>query len=60
MFYIEAMREAKEDEKFDPRRSVHSIGKDGRFIKRKKGTDKPKNPLKVTPLLRIWGTIRLV
>jgi hypothetical protein len=45
MLYIEAMREAKDDEDFDPRRSDHAIGKDGRFIKKKQGTDKPKTPL---------------
>ncbi len=50
MLYIEAMREAKEDEEFDPRRSDHVMGKDGRFIKSKKGTDKPKNPMTVTYL----------
>ncbi len=29
--YIEAMREAKEDPEFDPRRTHLVIGKDGRF-----------------------------
>ncbi len=55
MLYIEAMREAKEDEDFDPRRSDHTIGKDGRFIKSKKDTDKPKNPLTVTYLCFTFG-----
>jgi hypothetical protein len=50
MLYIDAMREAKDDEDFDPRRSDHATGKDGRFIKKKQGTDKPKNPLTVTYL----------
>jgi hypothetical protein len=35
MLYIEAMRDAKEDEECDPRRSDHTIGKDGRFVKSK-------------------------
>jgi hypothetical protein len=55
MLYIEAMRDAKEDEEFDPRRSDYIIGKDGRFIKSKKGTDKPKNPLTVTYLCNAFG-----
>jgi hypothetical protein len=45
----------KEDEEFDPRRSDHTIGKDGRFIKSKKGTDKPKNPITVTYLCYAFG-----
>jgi hypothetical protein len=55
MLYIEAMREAKGDEEFDPRRSDHTMGKDGRFIKSKKSTDKPKNPLTVTYLCYAFG-----
>ncbi len=43
MLYIDAMREAEEDETFDPRRNEHVTGKDGRFVAQK---DKsiPKNP----------------
>ena len=50
MLYIEAMQDAKEDSTFDPRRSDHKIGKDGKFISSKKGTVKPKNALTVTYL----------
>ncbi len=50
MLYIEAMQEAKDDATFDPRRSDHKTGKDGNFIKVKKGTVKPKNALIVTYL----------
>ncbi len=49
------MREAKDDEEFDPRRSDHTVGKDGRFIKSKKGTDKPKHSLTVTYLCYAFG-----
>jgi hypothetical protein len=45
--YIEAMQEARNDPEFDPRRSDHKIGKDGRFTKTKNGCTKPKNPLTV-------------
>jgi hypothetical protein len=31
MLYIEAMQEAKDDPKFDPRRQDHKTGKDGKF-----------------------------
>jgi hypothetical protein len=55
MLYIEALREAKEDDEFDPRRSDHTRGKDGSFIKSKKATDKPKNPLTVTYLCYAFG-----
>jgi hypothetical protein len=47
MLYIEAMQEAKDDPKFDPRRQDHKTEKNGQFIKVKKGTVKPKNPLTV-------------
>ena len=47
MLYIEAMQEAKDDPKFDPRRQDHKTGKNGQFIKVKKGNVKPKNPLTV-------------
>jgi hypothetical protein len=50
MLYIEAMQEAKDDATFDPRRQDHKTGKDGKFIKVKKGTVKPKNALTVTYL----------
>ena len=50
MLYIEAMQEAKEDATYDPRRQDHKTGKDGKFIKIKKGTVKPKNALTVTYL----------
>ena len=41
------MQDAKNDPKFDPRRQDHKTGKNGQFIKLKKGTVKPKNPLTV-------------
>ncbi len=50
MLYIEAIQDAKEDSTFDPRRSEHKIGKDGKFVSSKKGTVKPKNALTVTYL----------
>jgi len=50
MLYIEAMQDAKQDADFDPRRSDHKTGKDGKFVKAKHGTVKPKNPLTVTYL----------
>ena len=46
--YIEAVQEAKDDCNFDPRRSEHVTGKDGRFMQISKGTTKPKNALTVT------------
>ena len=55
LLYIEALQEAKEDDEFDPRRSDHITGKDGRFIKRKQGADKPQNPLTVTYLCYAFG-----
>jgi hypothetical protein len=48
--YIEALQDAKNDSEFDPRRSGHVTGKDGRFIQAKNSTCKPKNPLTVTYL----------
>lgn len=48
--YIEALQEAKDDVDFDPRRSDHLTGKDGKFMKKKNATLKPKNPLTVTYL----------
>jgi len=50
ILYIEAMQEAKDDATYDPRRKDHKTGKDGKFIKVKKGTEKPKNALTVTYL----------
>jgi hypothetical protein len=50
MLYIEAVQDAKNDCSFDPRRSDHKTGKDGKFISVKKGTVKPKNALTVTYL----------
>ncbi len=50
MLYIEAMQDAKQDPDFHPRRSDHKTGKDGKFVKVKQGTIKPKNPLTVTYL----------
>ncbi len=50
MLYIEAMQEAKDDATYDPRRQDHKTGKDGKFMKVKKGTVKPKNALTVTNL----------
>jgi hypothetical protein len=43
MLYIEAMQDAKKDATFDPRRSEHKTGKDGKFISAKKGNVMPKN-----------------
>ncbi len=48
--YIEAMQDARNDPDFDPRRSDHQTGKDGRFMKKKSGCSKPKNPLTVQSL----------
>jgi len=48
--YIEALQEAKDDVDFDPRRSNHLTGKDGKFTKNKLASLKPKNPLTVTYL----------
>jgi hypothetical protein len=46
--YIEAMREAKEDPEFDPRRTHLVTGKDGRFQTIGKSANNiPKNPLTV-------------
>lgn len=50
ILYIEAMQEAKDDATYDPRRQDHKTGKDGKFVKVKKGTVKPKNALTVTYL----------
>jgi hypothetical protein len=50
MLYIEAIQDAKEDSTFDPRRSDHKTGKDGKFVSSKKGKVKPKNALTVTYL----------
>ncbi len=50
LLYIEALQDAKDDAEFDPRRSEHVIGKDGKFIKQKGATYTPKNPLTVTYL----------
>ena len=50
LLYIEAVQDAKGDSTFDPRRSDHRTGKDGKFVKSKKGTVKPKNALTVTYL----------
>jgi hypothetical protein len=47
LLYIEAMQEARNDADFDPRRNEHLTGKDGRFMKKKNATTKPKNPLTV-------------
>ncbi len=41
MLYIEAMQDAKEDVEFDPRRSEHVTGKDGRFVFKKNPSSKP-------------------
>lgn len=35
LLYIEALQEAKDDAAFDPRRSDHLIGRDGKFMKKK-------------------------
>jgi hypothetical protein len=36
LLYIEALQEAKDDAAFDPRRSDHLIGRDGKFMKKKR------------------------
>ncbi len=46
MLYIDAMREAKDDATFDPRRNEHQTGNDVRFVAAK-GQSIPKNPLTV-------------
>jgi hypothetical protein len=45
--YIEAMQEVKNDPEFDPRRSDHTTGKYGRFVKKKNATSTPKNPMTI-------------
>ncbi len=56
LLYIDAMREAKEDPEFDPRRSHLVIGKDGRFEKISKCVvSVPKNPLTVQYLCHAYG-----
>ena len=55
MLYIDAMREAKDDETFDPRRNEHVTGKDGRFVAQK-GKSIPKNPL--TSFEGNWGLVQ--
>jgi hypothetical protein len=45
--YIEAMQDARNEPDFDPRRSLHQTGKDGRFMKKKNASTKPKNPLTI-------------
>jgi hypothetical protein len=48
LLYIDAMREAKEDPEFDPRRTHLVVGKDGRFEKiSQSAVVIPKNPLTV-------------
>jgi hypothetical protein len=47
LLYIEAMQDAKNDPSFDPRRSEHLTGKDGKFVKQKNASAMPKNPLTV-------------
>jgi hypothetical protein len=47
LLYIEAMQDAKNDPSFDPRRSEHQTGKDGKFVKQKNASAMPKNPLTV-------------
>lgn len=53
--YIEALQDAKDDTTFDPRRSGHVTGKDGRFKQAKNASLKPKNPLTVTYLCFAFG-----
>ncbi len=53
MLYIDAMREAKDDATFDPRRNEHQMGKDGRFVA-SKGKSIPKNPLTVMYLIHAY------
>jgi hypothetical protein len=56
LLYIDAMREAKEDPEFDPRRSHLVTGKDGRFEKISKAVVPiPKNPLTVQYLCHAYG-----
>ena len=48
LLYIDAMREAKEDPEFDPRRTHLVVGKDGRYEKiSQSAVVVPKNPLTV-------------
>ena len=55
LLYIDAMREAKEDPEFDPRRTHLVVGKDGRFEKISKSVKVvPKNPLTVQYLFHAY------
>ncbi len=56
LLYIDAMREAKEDPEFDPRRTHIVTGKDGRYEKiGKAATLIPKNPLTVQYLCHAYA-----
>jgi hypothetical protein len=59
MLYIEAMQEAKDDVTFDPRRSDHKTGKDGKFMKVKKRNCETKECVSCqVPLLCVRYPIR--
>jgi hypothetical protein len=53
MLYIDAMKEAKDDQTYDPRRNEHLTGNDGRFVAAK-GKTVPKNPLTVMYLIHAY------
>ncbi len=53
MLYIDAMKEAKDDQTYDPRRNEHLTGKDERFVAAK-GKTVPKNPLTVMYLIHAY------
>jgi hypothetical protein len=55
LLYIDAMREAKEDPEFDPRRTHLIVGKDGRYEKiSQSAIVVPKNPLTVQYLCHAY------
>jgi hypothetical protein len=55
LLYIDAMREAKEDPEFDPRRTHLIVGKDGRYEKvSQSAVVVPKNPLTVQYLCHAY------
>ena len=50
LLYIEAMQDAKDDTTFEPRRSDHKTGKDGKFVSAKKRDNEAKKCVDVTYL----------
>jgi hypothetical protein len=55
MLYIDAMKEAMDDEEFDPRRNSHlKSAKNGQFKTNRRGAFIPKNPLTVMYLCHAY------